>query len=189
MLYPSWEQLAPLFHYYLYNSKQQGGPLDEMSLADGLSILASSGICLWRYYDVPFTEEGVNIPPDDRAIADARSRALPFDSNRELSGFGPLSDNDRVNGWKKVVLENRPVLIGLYLTNGYGPAMKRLEGERDASRPHAVPLLGYREGERAFLVQDSQGSDFALGGQWWLPYDVVESDVVEQAYVIGYSPA
>lgn len=192
MLHPAWEQLASLFHYHLFITKDRSEPPftpAEMSLADGLSILATGGICLMRYYRAPFTEEGLQLPPGDDALSDARSRRLSFDSNREVAGFAPLSDNDRVNGWKKAVLEKRPILVGLYLTDKYGPSMKRLKGEWDAGRPHAVPVLGYRESERAFLVQDSQGSEFALGGQWWLPYDFVESEGVEQAYVLGYPPA
>jgi hypothetical protein len=192
ILNPTWEQLAPLFHFYMFNSSVQGGTVEhfeDMTITQGLNVLASRGLCLYRYYPVPFSEAGAKTPPNDTAMRDAFSRAMPYDNNREVGAFAGLSDNNRVSEWKTALLGNRPIIVGFYMTDQYGPKMDRLRGDPDPGRPHAVPILGYREVERSFLVQDSQGMEFAHGGQWWLPYDIAESTTVEQAYVVGYPPA
>lgn len=192
ILNPTLEQLAPLFHFYMFNSMQHGGPpesFEGMTLGDGLNVLATYGVCLRRYYPTPYTKDGAKTPPDEQAVADARVRSMPFDNNREVGSFTLLSDDNRVNEWKRTLLGNRPILIGLYQTDQYGCKMARLQGNLNPAQPHAVAVFGYRESERSFIVQDSKGSEFAIGGQWWLPYNMVESSVVEQAYAVGYPPA
>jgi hypothetical protein len=192
-LNPSWDALSPLFHFYMCNWIRQGGAptyFEDVTLDDGLDVLTNQGICLLRYYDVPFTDTdaGARMPPSTQAIEDGQAHSLPYNGERGLWGFSHLSDNSRINGWKRILLGKQPILVGLYLTAGYGKNMARLEGGSDGSRPHAVPVLGYREADRAFLVQDCQGADFAMNGRWWLPYEEVESNTVEYAYALGYSP-
>jgi hypothetical protein len=190
VLNPGWEQLSPLYHFYMFNLAE-GLPskFQDMTLDEGLNVLASSGICLHRYYDVAYTADEVRTVPAEEARADALTRVYPYDSNREVGGFALLADDGRVGVWKITVLGGRPILVGFYLTDQYGPRMKKLQGSLLPDQPHAVAVLGFREAESSFLVQDSRGSGFGLGGQWWMPYDIVESSVVEQAYAVGYPPA
>src|SRR5260370_25478439 len=130
----------------------------EMTPDEGLNLLASAGICIYRYYDVAYTPDGARTNPSTQAMADALTRTLPYDNNREVGGFALLSDDDRINGWKRILLGNRPILIGFYLTDQYNPKMKRLQGQLLPDQPHAVVVLGYRETESSFLIQDSRGS-------------------------------
>jgi len=193
ILNPGCEQLSPLFHYFMFNSTQYRGQPESfggMTLGDGLNVLSEYGICIHRYYSVSFTKQGVQTPPDETAIADALARRMPFDNNREVGSYVSLSDNDRVNEWKKALLGNRPILIGFFETDQYDSGMSHLQGNLNPDKPHAVAVLGYCESECSFLVQDSQGGrfNFKNKSQWWLPYNMVESVVVEQAYVIGYPP-
>jgi len=189
VLNPGWEQLAPLYHFHMFDT-MQGSPSSfvDMTLDEGLNLLASAGICLYRYYNSAYTPDGARTEPSPEATTDALTRTVPYDNNREVAGFSLLSDDDRITAWKNCLVGGRPILIGLYLTDQYRPTMTKLQGNLLPDQPHAVAVLGYRESESSFLVQDSRGPAFGIGGQWWLPYDVVESSVIEQAYAVGYPP-
>lgn len=195
ILDPSCGQLSPLFHFHMFHSTFSEGPPDYsmgMTLLDGLKVLAMRGICLQRYHPVPYTKGGAMSPPDVRARSDALIRGKPFapDNIYERFGFAPLNDDNRIGEWKRVLLGMRPIIIGFYRTDRYWSTRTRLEGFPDRADPHAAVVLGYRESERSFFVQDSNGEGFATGGRWWLPYDRVQDDgnVVEEAYVVGRLP-
>lgn len=191
-LQPGFAQLAPLFHYYFTRTARlmlPAGQMAELSLAEAAQTLALEGICVHELHEHSSTLEGASQPPVPAAVADGRARRLPFNAALGVPRFRRLSDQFREMEWKKALLTGKPIVAGFSLVDGYGAPMRRLD--LPASRTgtgHAVAILGYRDSERAFIVQDSRGEDFGLGGQWWMSYSFAASAFVQEAYCIGPRP-
>jgi C1A family cysteine protease len=98
-----------------------------------------------------------------------------------------LADQNRVQEWKKALLTGKPIVAGIDLPAAYEKAMVRASTDGGRLGPsHAVAILGYRDSEHAFIVQDSRGPDWFLGGQWWMPYAFAESGFVYRAYSFNF---
>jgi hypothetical protein len=175
--------LAPLYHYYTV----RGGVLAGMTVEEGGAALARDGICHLPLHPAAYTAEGAAIAPSADAFTDA-ARLLESRIRASTSLFGPLEpliDPQREVQWKRTLTEGRPLLIEFELTPPYGPTMRRLQPTGDGTgRLHAVVVIGYEDAQQAFIVQDSRGPGFAIGGQWWLPYDVALTRLVRQAFAL-----
>jgi C1A family cysteine protease len=88
---------------------------------------------------------------------------------------------------KRVLAGGRPILAAIQLTANYGAVRLDDPGSPTGGR-HAIAILGYSNSEAAFIVQDSRGTTWASGGQWWLPFSIVVSpeSIVLQAFAVGY---
>jgi hypothetical protein len=51
---------------------------------------------------------------------------------------------------------------------------------------HAVAILGTSAARSAFVVQDSRGSAFGAGGQWYLPYRHADSSAIDRSFTFEY---
>lgn len=195
VLHPEYEELSPLFHYFETGFRLRGhapGIGDGIDIIDGLRALGSAGICLRSLHDPPYDAVGVSSVPSSSAEADGQQRAMPYLPNRYVDGYTSIDLTlDPVGECKKVLAQGCPILAGIYLTDNYNTGAPKLDrpGPRTGAR-HVVPILGYRDSEHSFIVQDSHGGDWALGGQWWLPYTCFfsPSALVFQAFAIGYPP-
>jgi hypothetical protein len=182
---------TPLFHYFVTRTEiRRGSPgqMAELSLEDAKSAMEDFGICLNSLHDKPMDEKGIAEPPSPAARSDAQDRRLP-----PISIFPPvyqivlLGDYNRVQEWKKALLTGKPILAAVDLPASYGRMMRRAETEGGRLGPcHAVAILGYRDSEQAFIVQDSRGPDWFIGGQWWMPYSFAESGFVYRAYAFDF---
>jgi hypothetical protein len=191
VLYPAYEQLSPLFHYYETVLRFQGrapSVSDSLEVDQGWSTLASTGICSLTLHQVPYDLSGMSQAPSSEAEADARNRTMPFLVDRYLSPYQSISlELDPVNSMKRALAARRPILAGIQLTANYG-AVKLLDPGPPTGARHAVAILGYSDAEASFVVQDSRGQGWGQGGQWWLPYSVIvsPSSILFQAFAVGY---
>jgi hypothetical protein len=186
-----WETLSPLFHYFVTRTQIVGGSpgqMADLTLEDANSALQDLGICLNRYHDHAMSGDGIAAAPSTAARADALTRSLP-----PVSILPPvyrielLGDQNRVQEWKKALLTGRPIVAAIDLPAAYGKTMVRAATDGGRLGPsHAVAILGYRDSEQAFIVQDSRGPDWFLGGQWWMPYGFAESGFVYRAYSFNF---
>ena len=100
-----------------------------------------------------------------------------------MSRIELLQDQNREREWKVVLLTGKPIVAGIDLPAGYNRLMRRASTTEGRLGPsHAVAILGYDDAEQAFIVQDSRGLDWFIGGQWWMPYSFAESGFVYRAY-------
>jgi hypothetical protein len=196
VLHPEYGELSPLFHYCETGLQRRGQPpgiQDGIGIQDGLDTLGSAGICLRSLHDLGYDTHGVTTVPSLAAEADGRQRAMPYLPHRYVSGYSPLDlDRDPINECKQALAKGRPILAGIHLTTDYQDSkLAELDtpGPRTGAR-HVVAILGYSDAKHSFIVQDSRGPDFALGGQWWLSYFNLTSApaLVFQAFAIGYPP-
>lgn len=188
---PDWEMLAPLFHYFVARTQLMGvSPTQtaDITLETANEAMARFGICLDRLHNQPMNGQGVAEEPSSAARADALGRRLP-----PISVFPPvsrielLSDRNRAIDWKRALLTGKPIIAGIDLPSDYSKSMRRASADGGRLGPsHAVAILGYRDSEQAFIVQDSRGPEWFIGGQWWMPYAFAESGFVYRAYSLHF---
>jgi hypothetical protein len=187
----SWDALAPLFHYFVTRVDVRGGSpsqLSNLTLEDANSAMEAIGMCLGTLHDVSMEPEGVAAAPSGAARTDALDRRLaPLSVFPPSSRIELLGDRNRVLEWKKSLLTGKPIVAGIDLPAGYGRTMTSASVDLGRLGPsHAVAVLGYRDSEQAFIVQDSRGPDWFVGGQWWMPYSFAESGFVYRAYSFNF---
>jgi hypothetical protein len=187
----SWTTLSPLFHYFVARVDVAHGSPSQMSnltLEDAMRAIAEVGICLEAFHGVTMDAPGVCVRPSDDARRDALARRLPPVSVfPPIPRIEPIGNGNRTLDWKRALLTGKPIVAGIDLPDGYDRTMTRASttgGRLGAS--HAVAILGYRDSEQAFVVHDSRGPDWFLGGQWWMPYSFAESGFVDRAFSLNF---
>lgn len=188
----NWPALAPLFHYFVTRvdvmdaTPAQNG---DLTLEDAKSAVENAGICLNRLHDQPMDLAGIAAAPSRDARGDALSRRLPAVSTfPPVSRIVLLADQNRTQEWKRALLTGKPIVAGIDLPAEYSKNMTRATTANGRLGPsHAVVILGYRDSEQAFIVQDSRGDSWFIGGQWWMPYAFAESSFVFKAYSFHFS--
>jgi len=186
-----WETLSPLFHYFVTRTQvMRASPQQtaNVSLEDAKSAMEDIGICLNRLHEKKMDPQGIAEAPSPAAQSDGLTRRLP-----RTSTFPPahrivlLGDQNREQEWKMALLTGKPILAGIDLPANYDKPMRRATTELGRLGPsHAVVILGYNDSEHAFIVQDSRGKDWFIGGQWWMPYSFAQSGFVYQAYSFNF---
>jgi hypothetical protein len=183
---------GPLHHYYVVREGLgRLGGTDGMTLEEGQSFLATFGICAASRHSPGFTSEGAAEEPSEAARADGRELARLFP--RLMLPFQPLSDLYREQTWKYALAEGRPLVVEFHVGSDYHREMRWLTDAAPRGPLHAVAILGYDDDEPAsrpvgqrgaFIAHDSRGSEWGLGGQWWLGYPVANSARVKRAWAL-----
>jgi hypothetical protein len=180
-------QLSPLFNYYV--ARGNPGVLDFLSLSNGLAAVARFGICPLSLHDHPLTEAGARIRPSDTAFAIATERRLPYDSVNRRWTYHNVPAGMGVSGWEAAISANMAVLFGFWITSSYEDIPGNHNVHPDPARVttdagHAVVAIGFDRSTRHFLVKDSRGQGFADRGHWRMPYELVESELIVEAWVV-----
>lgn len=165
-LHRDYEALSPIFHY-----RSSGARFDRgLSPVVALGLARSVGICLYSLHPHGLSRTGLRARPSSRATRDATDRRLRH-VNRRL--YRRFDTRPRALQMRSVLGRGHPMLLVIWPDSGY----RKLADGDDQWRPtqvgrrdllHAVAVIGYRPDEDRFIVQDSRGSDFARGGQWFL---------------------
>lgn len=181
-------ELSPLFHY-----RMSGGRVGARGLTADAALAGGRihGFCLQSLHPPAITGQGLSIPASQLAIDDATKRRLRNRQGHPLwraSGFP-----DRVHSWRSALNRRHPVFLAIATDSPYWdlgspgvttwvPSTAPPGGDGD----HAVAVLGYDDDARQFIVQDSRGSSFGAGGQWFLSYrDAARSNRITESYEIG----
>jgi len=158
--------LSQLFVYYnervLDNSvAQDSGAL----MSEGIASVMQYGACelsLW-----PYDEKRVLDKPDDAAYADGlKRRALSYTS----------LEQDQIT--IRTALINYPVVFGLMIYSSFESETVESTGMVPVPDPgtetllggHAMTIVGYDQAQQRFLVRNSWGTDWGIGGYCWIPY-------------------
>ena len=184
---PSWPDLAPLFHYFLSRTEQAHSAPSQpinLTLEQGGTVVERSGVSSCILHTAAMDLLGMATPPTSAARQDALTRRLPpISVLPPVSRIELLADGQRILAWKGALLRRRPIIAGFDLPVGYGPQMT--QAPWPAARrgdSHACAILGYDDSKASFVVQDSQGPDWFMGGQWYMPYAYAQSGFVYRAY-------
>ncbi len=156
-----------LFIYY--NERAMEGTIDEdagAQIYDGISTLAKIGVCdeqSWAYDVDKFQTK----PTDD--CYQQSKRCISLEYKRVVQTLNQL---------KLSLLHGFPVVFGFTVYDSFESdtvASTGIVPMPTASDKliggHAVVCVGYDDEKQAFLVRNSWGVNWALGGYFYLPYD------------------
>eukprot|EP00316_Scyphosphaera_apsteinii_P004293 CAMPEP_0119307836 /NCGR_PEP_ID=MMETSP1333-20130426/8219_1 /TAXON_ID=418940 /ORGANISM="Scyphosphaera apsteinii, Strain RCC1455" /LENGTH=512 /DNA_ID=CAMNT_0007311471 /DNA_START=47 /DNA_END=1585 /DNA_ORIENTATION=+ len=169
--------VSRLFIYYVGRKvdQQRYGdatkrPKDEgLTLSGAIEAMQMKGACLASTY--PFDLSAVNAMPPSEA----------FDEARSFKVSGARSVNVDLDEIRECLAEGYPIIFGLKLTKPFfrPPPSGRIrtpnpDDPQSAEHGlHAMLLVGYMDREELFIVRNSWGEDWGVGGYCYLPYDYV----------------
>jgi hypothetical protein len=176
-------ELSPLYHYY---TALDGGAPTDIEPRVGLRVAARAGICAREHHDVTFDEDGIGTAPSTIAREDALTRRL---WDRDASTRYQLITADRAALARTAIARGYPVLIAFHVTSEYraladGRFVHGAPGAESTNIGHAVVAVGYDDANATFLIEDSRGTSFGRDGHWLMPYAMLDSRLVHEAWVL-----
>lgn len=155
---------------FLYNQIKIGNCTRGARISDALIFLQEKGDCLAKYYDKNLDD--CEQPTTPEIIKNA--------SNFKITDYAALFDGelnqiDKINRIKRVLAQNKPVIIGLRIKNNF----YKLEdaafwhpdlGDTTYAGGHAMVVVGYDDNLASFRVFNSWGSKWGKNGMIWIKY-------------------
>ncbi|GAB3973397.1 hypothetical protein GCM10028806_27150 [Spirosoma terrae] len=110
-------------------------------------------------------------------------------SNFKIKDWGRININTTTI--KKFLYYDHPVIIGIIPDRNFKQLTQKdaqneyiwKETANDGTSGHAMVIVGYDDGRKAFKVQNSWGQSWANKGSIWFSYDII-AEVVREAYVM-----
>lgn len=170
-----------LFIYY--NERALEGNIASDSgaqIRDGIKTVASQGACpetMWPYVEASFTDR----PP------------APCYKYAKLHPAVQYARVAQDAGQMKVVLAaGFPIVVGITVYESFeGDDVAKTgivpmpAADETALGGHAVMAVGYDEASQRFLVRNSWGTDWGMGGYFTIPYAyLTDSDLADDFWVI-----
>ncbi len=157
-----------LFIYY--NERTIDGDVDQDSgstIKTGIQALRQFGVCpenVWPYDPANFAEK-----PNQTAYTDATPDII--------GSYMKLQTLDDI---KRCLASGFPVAFGFMVFNYFESQDMLQTGILQLPTPgevpiggHAVVIVGYDDTKQSVLVRNSWGSDWGIGGYFWMPYQYV----------------
>lgn len=166
-----------------YNERAMEGTVNEDAGAEirsGMKSVAKQGVCpedLWPYDIKKFTKK----PPRT-----AYRRALKHQTVRYMRVAQTLEQ------LKGCLAEGFPFVFGFTVYESFDvgkvakTGMMSMPKASEASLGgHAVMAVGYSNAKKRFLIRNSWGTDWALKGYFWMPFDyITSSDLADDFWTI-----
>jgi len=166
------EVFMPSRLFIYYNERKMEGSIGTDAggqLRDGIKSINATGLChesSWPYDITKFTEE----PPascyaealQERALQYRRVKQTEYDMKHALS------------------IEKQPIVFGFSVYESFeGEEVKKTgrmnipaKGEKCLGG-HAVLCVGYSDEEKSFIVRNSWGEEWGMGGYFYMPYEFI----------------
>lgn len=186
-------ELSELFHYFLARSSKVR--LSSINFRLGLKTALNYGIAPREYHlypvsnATPMKREDALMPPSSEAINAAKNHRISYDIIRNTLRYRKIPNYNKVELWKAAIQRRNPVIFGFWMTEAYLNIRSEepyhgVIKEMTASDGHAALAIGYDEQIKSFLIKDSRGASFGKAGTWWLNYSLVETDLVNESWII-----
>jgi hypothetical protein len=176
-------ELSPLYHYY---TALDGGAPADIEPRVGLRVAARAGVCAREHHDMAFDDDGVGTAPSITARDDALTRRL---WDRDDSTRYQLITTDRAALARTAIARGYPVFVAFHVTSAYraladGRFVHGVPDAESTNTGHAVVAVGYDDANATFLIEDSRGTSFGRAGHWLMPYAMLDSRFVHEAWVL-----
>ena len=169
---------------YIYNQIKYGSSCKVgTSVYQALNLVKDQGVC--SYELMPYVIDNCNTQPNTNQKYNAY--------NNRIAKWGTLQKND-ISGIKKALYEGCPVVIAFVVTQSYKNIWQTkyiwdyniITGDEISS--HATCIIGYDDTKQMFKVQDSYGPSRGINGCFWVTYDLVKNNCLNEVYVLsGYN--
>ena len=164
---PNWMP-SRLFIYYNERAMENTVAKDAgAQLRDGMKSVAKLGVCpevLWPYDLTKFTEQ----PPPGCSTAAKANHALKYEKIAHV----------KPDALEQVLYSGKPIVFAFTVYESFeGPEIAqtgilKLPGKFEGTLGgHAVLCVGYDRPGQRFLIRNSWGIDWGLGGYFWMPYE------------------
>jgi C1A family cysteine protease len=178
-------QPSALFIYY--NERVLENSVGEDSgaeIRDGIKSLVRWGVCPEQYH--PYVISKFKTKPSKFAY----SSAVPHRIDQYLR------INQSLNDLKSCLSEDHPFVFGISVYESFESeevaktGIVSLPGRRERSLGgHAVCCVGYDDSQGKFIVRNSWGSEWGMGGYFTIPYDyVLNGDLSDDFWTIRFCP-
>jgi hypothetical protein len=186
-------ELSELFHYYA--SRPVKNRLSGIDFRQGLSVVVKEGISPRKFHeipksrDVPMVREDAIQEPKPNAFDSAKNYSIPYDAIRKTFQYRSIPRTDVISHWKAAIQKNIPIIFGFWMTPAYATITQQNPfhgdiGGTHSELGHAALVLGYDDQIKSFYIKDSRGVSFGDQGCWWLSYDLLETDLVRESWII-----
>jgi hypothetical protein len=183
---PASPALAPLYHFHF--ARDAFASDAGITLAEARGALFSRGVCALSLHSLAIARANAGIRPSAAAIEDGLRRR-PMDAGTGTLRWAPVPIAGP-SPLKRRLLAGAPVVLAIQPNDDYfaltaaAPILAG-NGPPYSVTGHAAAVVGYRNTDAVFVVQDSRGPSFGLGGQWFLPYDLLDSPFVVSAFALS----
>jgi C1A family cysteine protease len=151
---------------YIYN-QINGGQDNGAMFADAFNLLQSKGVA--SLSTDPYNDADYLSKPNPDAVSEAQ--------NFKIAWAKTIDPKDH-NGIKSYLAKGYPVVIAIAFDETFmdpkGPAVITPMKIDENAMGHAMLIVGYDEGKKAFKIMNSWGKEWRDGGFCWMPYDVAK---------------
>lgn len=170
--YEQLKQGLPLFNpsrlFVYYN--ERNSTTSPTTIRNGMKTINSRGICsesLWPY-KIDYSQD----KPDDKCYSEAKYRkSLKYKRIKETR-----------KDLKASLSNGYPIIFGLQVYEnfeskiGWDPSQEPMpEPDGKLLGGHTVLMVGYSDSRKCFLVRNSWGEQWGMGGYFMIPYDIAVS--------------
>ncbi len=168
--------------------------MEGMTAETALDTLRQKGIASQQTHEFPITVAGIAAAPSATAEIDAEQRRLKLAPPRGVSdGYVPVYSMPFRSRIRQFLEDGAAVVAMIYTNAAYwrmsaklnpnDPSQDKLtDADNLSSQIHVVCILGLIDTESCFVVQDSHGFTFGRSGQWLLPYEFVDTYLLQSVY-------
>ena len=177
------EEFTPsrLFIYYNERALENSVTSDSgAQIRDGIKTVVSAGVCAEKEW--PFDLTNLFTKPNDNCYVEAKKNIV--------ESYTRLGQN--LPTLKSALIKGYPIVCGITLYNSFESDDVAKSGivplpskKEECLGGHAVLICGYNDANHSFIVRNSWGADWGMGGYFSLPYDyILNNDLASDFWVI-----
>ncbi len=170
---------------YVYNQIKEGDCMRAGSrISDALNLLEQKGNVLAAQFDHNVEDCSRQVSPD----LDQYAARFRISDHLKLFPVNEAADQ-KIFKVKYALSKKKPVIIGMKIRRNFFQLNNKAQfwwpeiGDRTPAGGHAMTVVAYDDRRQAFLLMNSWGPQWGLGGFIWVKYDVFAA-YCKYAYII-----
>lgn len=158
---------------YIYNQINHGQD-NGSKFTDAFNLLQTKGVA--SLSKDPYDDKDYLSKPSEDANTEAKNFKIAWSKK---------VDPKDVEGLKSYLSKGYPIIIAISFDQSFfdknGPAVVNTM-EVNATMGHAMLVVGFDDGKKAFKIMNSWGSDWREGGFCWFTYDIFKT-ITREAWI------
>jgi len=176
--YNCWD-IAQRSPSYIYNQIKYSTCSSGASIMTGINLVIDQGSTSIRL--MPYNQSDCSTQPNSNQV---------FEASYHKAMSKLILDRNDVTSMKTALNNGYPVIIGFFWNQSVSDMWYGGDGIWDVNYGapevgHAVCIVGYDDGQQMFRVQNSMGTVNGDNGFFWVTYNLVSNNCLQEAYVIS----